>query len=49
MRRLVYSLPISLPSTQAIPPVSLYRPVRTDMRVVLPAPLGPSNPKISFS
>ena len=43
-----YSLPIYLLSIQALPDDASYRPVRTEMRVVFPAPFGPNNPKIYF-
>jgi hypothetical protein len=38
---------MSFPVIQALPDVGLYIPVSIDIKVVLPAPLGPSSPNIS--
>src|SRR5437588_341722 len=43
------SLRTSIPPTKAWPSSALRRPSRISTVVVLPAPLGPSNPKISRS
>src|SRR5712691_5203519 len=47
MRRRVLRSPIFSPSSHASPDVGLSRPSRSLTEVVLPAPLGPRNPKIS--
>ena len=41
--------PGSKPNTQASPPSRCRKPSRISRMVVLPAPLGPSKAKISFS
>lgn len=38
---------MSKPATHALPFVGGYSPVRIDIKVVLPAPLGPKRPNIS--
>lgn len=43
----VSARPIGEPEIHAVPELWGYIPVRTEMRVVLPAPFGPKNPKIS--
>src|SRR5438477_941416 len=47
MRLRVLRSPIVSPSSQASPEVGLSRPSNSFTDVVLPAPLGPRNPKIS--
>src|SRR6202165_6121089 len=47
MRRRVPRSPIGSPSSHASPDVGLRRPSSILTEVVLPAPLGPRNPKIS--
>jgi hypothetical protein len=44
---LVDARPIYLPEIYACPAVGGYIPVMTEIKVVLPAPFGPRNPKIS--
>jgi hypothetical protein len=44
---LVLGWPIYKPDIHAFPEVWGYMPVRTDIRVVFPAPFGPRNPNIS--